>query len=60
MPENTVLLEVKNSVAPITLNALRRLNAMSAQLMADLNEALDGCSEDRSLRALISKAQRRS
>lgn len=53
MAEKKVLLDVKDGIATITLNAPERLNAMSPDLMADLNEALDKCCEDQSLRALI-------
>lgn len=53
MTEKSVLLDIKDGIATITLNAPKRLNAMSSQLMADLNEALDTCCADHSLRVLI-------
>ena len=46
MTEKKVLLDIKNGIATVTLNAPERLNAMSPELLADLNAALDQCCED--------------
>ena len=53
MSDKSVLLDINGGVATVTLNAPERLNAMSPKLLADLNEALDQCCADQSLRALI-------
>lgn len=37
----TVLLEVKNRIGYITINRPEALNALSSQVLADLNEVLD-------------------
>ena len=53
MTDKTVLLDIKDSIATVTLNAPERLNAMSPQLLDDLNEVLEQCSHNADLRALI-------
>ena len=49
----TILFEVDDSIARITLNRPRVLNAYNVQMRDDLYEALTGVSEDSSIRALI-------
>ena len=59
MSDKAVLLQIVDGVATITLNEPKRLNALSAALIDELNEALDVCSEDPSLRAMILTANGR-
>jgi enoyl-CoA hydratase len=50
----TVLVEpVRPGVTKLTLNRPERLNAMNGQLVADLHDALDTVSADRSCRAVV-------
>jgi enoyl-CoA hydratase/carnithine racemase len=53
MSFDTVLLDVKDGVATITLNRPDRMNAWSAQLAADLSGALGACEDDDRVRAIV-------
>jgi enoyl-CoA hydratase/carnithine racemase len=53
MPYETVLLEVKNSVATITLNRPEKLNALNYQLISDLDASLTQLEADDSVRVII-------
>ncbi|GAB5489610.1 MAG: 2-(1,2-epoxy-1,2-dihydrophenyl)acetyl-CoA isomerase PaaG [Parasphingorhabdus sp.] len=59
MSDKAVLLEISNGVATITLNEPKRLNALSTALIQELNAALDKCSEDSDLRAMVLTANGR-
>ncbi|MEA3218259.1 MAG: hypothetical protein QOJ19_4415 [Acidimicrobiia bacterium] len=50
---NTVLYEIDNGVATVTLNRPERLNAWNAQLARELSEALAAADGDRSVRAIV-------
>ena len=49
----TVLLEVKNSIGYITINRSEALNALSSQVLADLNEVLDQVENSEDIRVVI-------
>jgi enoyl-CoA hydratase/carnithine racemase len=53
MSYETVLLDVKDQVATITLNRPDRMNAWSPQLAADLSAALGACEDDDRVRAVV-------
>ena len=53
MSEQVVKLDVNDGVATVTLNYPERLNAMSPQLIQELNAALDECTANPDLRVLI-------
>jgi 2-(1,2-epoxy-1,2-dihydrophenyl)acetyl-CoA isomerase len=53
MSEPKILLEKKGAVATLTLNAPRKLNALTLQMLDDLSRALDECTDDPELRALV-------
>lgn len=53
MSESTVLYEVADSVATLTLNRPKAKNAISSALMRDLTAALESASEDDAVRVLI-------
>ncbi|MCF5238083.1 enoyl-CoA hydratase, partial [Pseudomonas sp. PA-5-4G] len=46
MSYETLLLEVQGRVGLITLNRPQALNALNAQLVSELNQALDGLEAD--------------
>ena len=49
----TVLLEVKNGIGYITINRPEALNALSSQVLADLNEVLDQVEKREEIRVVI-------
>lgn len=49
----TVLLEVKNKIGYITINRPEALNALSSQVLADLNEVLDQVENSEDIRVVI-------
>lgn len=49
----TVLLEKKDGVATVTLNVPEKLNALSPQLLDELNRLLDDCAADPALRVFV-------
>ena len=49
----TVLLEVKNGIGYITINRPEALNALSSQVLADLNEVLDQVEKSEEIRIVI-------
>ena len=49
----TVLLEVKNRIGYITINRPAALNALSSQVLADLNEVLDQVENSEDIRVVI-------
>lgn len=49
----TVLLEVKNGIGYITINRPEALNALSSQVLADLNEVLDQIEKSEEIRVVI-------
>ena len=49
----TVLLEVKNGIGYITINLPEALNALSSQVLADLNEVLDQVENSEDIRVVI-------
>ena len=49
----TVLYEVRNQVAYITLNRPDKLNAFTEQLNKEIQAAIKNASRDRSVRALV-------
>lgn len=51
--ENVVLLDIKNSVAIITLNRPDRLNAFNEQVHIELDAHLTQCENDDTIRAII-------
>ena len=53
MAFETVLFEKKGRVALITLNRPQALNAISAQLIAELNQVLDQCEADDGIAAMV-------
>ncbi len=53
MPFETILLEKRGRVGIITLNRPKALNAISAQLIAELNAALDDCEADDGIGAMV-------
>jgi enoyl-CoA hydratase len=50
---NTILIETRGRVAIITLNRPEALNALNAELMGELNTALDGFEADTSIGAIL-------
>lgn len=50
---NTVLLETGEHIATITLNRPHRLNAMTEELVEDLDRALDAASRDKDVRVIL-------
>jgi 2-(1,2-epoxy-1,2-dihydrophenyl)acetyl-CoA isomerase len=53
MSQDKVLLERKDGVATLTLNAPEKLNALGSRLLDELSAALDTCATDPDLRAAI-------
>lgn len=49
----TVLLEVKNGIGYITINRPEALNALSSQVLVDLNEVLDQVEKSEEIRVVI-------
>ena len=49
----TVLLDVKDRVATVTLNRPERLNAWNAQMASELNEAMIACNDDDEVRVVV-------
>lgn len=49
----TVLLEVKNGIGYITINRPEALNALSSQVLADLNDVLDQVEKSEEIRVVI-------
>lgn len=59
MSYETLLLEVNDAVATITLNREKAANAMNLQMCRDLQEAALACQEDPSVRAVVIGAKGR-
>jgi enoyl-CoA hydratase len=53
MAYDTILFEKRGRVAIITLNRPKALNALSGQLVAELNRALDDCEADDGIGAMV-------
>ncbi len=53
MAYETILTETRGRVALITLNRPKALNALSAQLVRELSEALDGYEDDAAIGAIV-------
>ncbi len=53
MAFETVLFEKRGKVGLITLNRPQALNALNAQLMAELNQVLDACEADPEIGAMV-------
>ncbi len=53
MNDRLVRLEKNGSIARVTLNDPKRLNALSPDLMAQFSDVLDDCAEDESLRVMV-------
>jgi enoyl-CoA hydratase/carnithine racemase len=53
MTNETILLEVKDQVATITLNRPERLNAWTTEMAAELSDALSACNERDEVRAVV-------
>ncbi len=53
MAYETILVETRNAVGVITLNRPKALNAVCAQLIAELNRALDVLEADDSIKAMV-------
>jgi enoyl-CoA hydratase/carnithine racemase len=53
MTYGTILLDVKDEVATITLNRPERLNAWSTEMAAELSDALTACNERDEVRAVV-------
>ncbi len=53
MTNETILLDVKNEVATITLNRPERLNAWTTEMAAELSDALSHCNQRDEVRAVV-------
>ena len=53
MTYQTILLDVKDEVATITLNRPERLNAWTTEMAAELSDALSACNERDEVRAVV-------
>jgi enoyl-CoA hydratase/carnithine racemase len=53
MAYETILLDVKDRVATMTLNRPSRMNAWTAQMAAELSDALAACNESDEVRAVV-------
>jgi enoyl-CoA hydratase len=53
MAYETILLEKRGRVGIITLNRPKALNALNAQLISELNHALDDCEADEGIGAMV-------
>src|SRR3972149_6359991 len=60
MGYETILYETQGAIATITLNRPERLNAVNAQLVADVCQAIEEVRVDDGLRALVVKGAGRS
>src|SRR5438874_9826277 len=49
----TLLFEIKNSIAYVTINRPDKLNALSAQVMDDLNSAFTAIRDDKAIRVVL-------
>ncbi|MSQ34147.1 MAG: hypothetical protein EXR60_07025, partial [Dehalococcoidia bacterium] len=53
MPYESILFDLSDGVATITLNRPERLNAMGGQMHSELDDALVRCRDDRQVRCLV-------
>ena len=53
MSESTVLYDVSDGIATITLNRPHAKNALSSALMRDLTQALESAGQDEAIRVVI-------
>jgi enoyl-CoA hydratase/carnithine racemase len=53
MPYDTILFEVREGVAYVTLNRPDHLNALSFQMRAELGQAFEACAGDDAVRAVV-------
>ncbi len=53
MAYDTILLDVKDQVATITLNRPQRLNAWTGRMAAELGDAMAACNENDDVRAVV-------
>ena len=53
MAYETILIDTRNAVGVITLNRPKALNALCAQLIAELNDVLDGFEADDGVKAMV-------
>jgi enoyl-CoA hydratase len=53
MPYHTIILDVLDNIAQITLNRPEALNALNAELLAELMQALEVCDHDPKTRCII-------
>src|SRR6476660_9841012 len=49
---SSILLEIKNSIAVITLNRPEKFNSFNREMALKLQKALDDCDSDKSIRAI--------
>ena len=53
MEFNNLLLEISDSIAVITLNRPKQLNALNKETIAELHQALEGLKNDAAVRVII-------
>lgn len=53
MSYETILLEIKDRVGLITLNRPQALNALNAQIVSELNQALDSLEADPKIGCIV-------
>ncbi len=53
MPYHTILLDIADNIAQITLNRPQALNALNGQLLSELMQALEACDADPNTRCII-------
>ena len=53
MPYETIILDIADSIALITLNRPQALNALNGQLLSELMQALETCDADPAVRCII-------
>jgi len=53
MAYETILLDIKDQVATITLNRPERMNAWTGEMAGELSEALDACNRNDEVRAIV-------
>ncbi|MEO0981691.1 MAG: enoyl-CoA hydratase-related protein [Pseudomonadota bacterium] len=53
MTESTVLTKIEDGIATVTLNAPKTLNALSPQMIRELNETMDAIAADPAVRVFI-------